>query len=82
MGEEDDDGSSGDDSTIDVEQEKAEEEMGKVRKKAGVPELAADGLASALAPRIMYPGQHTHADFCEILQWFCFESSFLNKCKY
>ena len=39
---------------VDVEQEEAEVRKAKLRKQAGVPELAADGLASACAVKTMF----------------------------
>ncbi len=41
------------DMVVDVEQEEADARMAKLRKQAGVPELAADGLASCCAVKTM-----------------------------
>ena len=49
----DDDAQSESESPIDVEQDEAESKLAQLRKQAGVPELAPDGLPSTYATKVM-----------------------------
>lgn len=42
---------------VDVEEDEAQSQVGKLRKAAGVPELPADGLPSGIACKIMCFGE-------------------------
>lgn len=59
----DGDAESESESPIDVEQDEAESKLAQLRKQAGVPELAPDGLPSTYATKVMNLQMYIHLDF-------------------